>query len=250
MPRRSCFSILAALLLIACNDPARPGKRIGKPANPAVLCACKPFHHQRRLADRVQEWNSSKKRASRHHCGRNTRMAARAGAGSSNGKVGQGADPVSCRQGLSANCFFRSSDCDLHLEISGEASKDAPRMIVETPGTSEYCSPRTTLFAELQSRGITDRCESGALATLSSGSNWCAFSGSGTSRVVCQRQRQSRYPMGAAPGDDQDFALTMSRYVIGAPVTRERWLDRDFRIANLRRADKRYRGSAASDPTG
>ena len=43
----------------------------------------------------------------------------------------------------------------MHLEISEEARKNAPRMVVETPGTAEYCSPRTTLFADLQHAGIT-----------------------------------------------------------------------------------------------
>jgi len=51
--------------------------------------------------------------------------------------------------------FFRSSDCDLHLEISEDPGKGAPRMIVETPGTSEYCSPRASLFEDLERRGIT-----------------------------------------------------------------------------------------------
>src|SRR5205823_2315483 len=51
--------------------------------------------------------------------------------------------------------FFRSSDCDLHLEISETPNKSAPRMIVETPGTMEYCEPRASLFVDLKRRGIT-----------------------------------------------------------------------------------------------
>lgn len=38
-----------------------------------------------------------------------------------------------------------SFDCDVHLEISDTPSKTAPRVIVETPIDSEYCSNRQAL---------------------------------------------------------------------------------------------------------
>lgn len=50
--------------------------------------------------------------------------------------------------------FLRKSDCDLHMEVSDLPDKDAPRMIIETPGTAEYCEARTNLYSDLQQRGI------------------------------------------------------------------------------------------------
>ena len=38
-----------------------------------------------------------------------------------------------------------SFDCDVHLEISDTPAKTAPRLIVETPIDSEYCSSRRAL---------------------------------------------------------------------------------------------------------
>jgi hypothetical protein len=49
-----------------------------------------------------------------------------------------------------ANAYLQSArlisfDCDVHLEISDTPSKTAPRVIVETPIDSEYCSSRKAL---------------------------------------------------------------------------------------------------------
>lgn len=49
-----------------------------------------------------------------------------------------------------SNAFLQNArlidfDCDVHLEISGTSSKTAPRVIVETPIDSEYCSSRQNL---------------------------------------------------------------------------------------------------------
>lgn len=49
-----------------------------------------------------------------------------------------------------ANAYLQSArlisfDCDVHLEISDTPSKTAPRVIVETPIDSEYCSNRRAL---------------------------------------------------------------------------------------------------------
>jgi hypothetical protein len=41
------------------------------------------------------------------------------------------------------------NDCDIHLEISESASKNAPRVIVETPVDAEYCPARRTIQSEL-----------------------------------------------------------------------------------------------------
>jgi hypothetical protein len=45
-------------------------------------------------------------------------------------------------------------DCDIHIEISASADKDAPRVIVETPHTASYCSARHNLAAQLNAHGV------------------------------------------------------------------------------------------------
>ena len=47
----------------------------------------------------------------------------------------------------------QTGDCDLHLEISATPTKNAPRVMVETPIDSEYCAARQTLQSQLQQRG-------------------------------------------------------------------------------------------------
>lgn len=47
------------------------------------------------------------------------------------------------------------SDCDIHIEIAGSASKTAPRVIVETPVDQEYCMARRTIQSQLAAHGIT-----------------------------------------------------------------------------------------------
>jgi hypothetical protein len=42
-----------------------------------------------------------------------------------------------------------AADCDVHFEISQTADKSAPRMIVETPVDSEYCSARQNAQSQL-----------------------------------------------------------------------------------------------------
>ena len=42
-----------------------------------------------------------------------------------------------------------AADCDVHLEISQTADKNAPRVIVETPVDSEFCSARQNEQAQL-----------------------------------------------------------------------------------------------------
>ena len=51
--------------------------------------------------------------------------------------------------------FLRKGDCDLHIEVSDQPDKNAPRMIIETPGRTEYCPARTGMYSDLQKRGIT-----------------------------------------------------------------------------------------------
>jgi len=47
-----------------------------------------------------------------------------------------------------------AADCDVHFEISQTAGKSAPRVIVETPVDSEYCSARQTAQAQLAKHGF------------------------------------------------------------------------------------------------
>jgi len=42
-----------------------------------------------------------------------------------------------------------AADCDVHFEISQTADKNAPRVIVETPVDSEYCSARQAAQSQL-----------------------------------------------------------------------------------------------------
>ncbi len=44
-------------------------------------------------------------------------------------------------------------DCDIHVEIADTTSKTAPRVIVETPVDSEYCSARQQFASALASHG-------------------------------------------------------------------------------------------------
>jgi hypothetical protein len=58
-----------------------------------------------------------------------------------------------------ANAFLQNAsvnpgDCDVHLEISATADRNAPRVIVETPVDSEYCSARQQIQAQLKAHGF------------------------------------------------------------------------------------------------
>jgi hypothetical protein len=159
MTLRSSFQgllILGTLLSVACNDPARPGKRIGKAMTSAALCACKPTHITK------DDWRIEFKNGSLPH---NEPVDGTVAAilewpeGTEPGRraARSGRELILYRihKAYLQTVFFRASDCDLHLEISDEQNKVAPRMIVETPGTQDYCSSRAILFADLLRRGIT-----------------------------------------------------------------------------------------------
>jgi hypothetical protein len=58
-----------------------------------------------------------------------------------------------------ANAFLQeasvnAADCDVHFEISQTADKNAPRVIVETPVDSEYCSARQNAQSQLAKHGF------------------------------------------------------------------------------------------------
>jgi hypothetical protein len=47
-----------------------------------------------------------------------------------------------------------AADCDVHMEISQTQGKTAPRVIVETPVDSEYCSARQNIQMQLKQHGF------------------------------------------------------------------------------------------------
>ena len=47
-----------------------------------------------------------------------------------------------------------AADCDVHMEISQTADKSAPRVILETPVDSEYCSARQAVQSQLAKHGV------------------------------------------------------------------------------------------------
>jgi len=57
-------------------------------------------------------------------------------------------------QAFLQNASVNPADCDVHLEISQTADKTAPRVIVETPVDSEYCSARKNIQAQLSQHGF------------------------------------------------------------------------------------------------
>lgn len=69
-----------------------------------------------------------------------------------------------------AHAFLRSAelfagDCDISMEISDATDTNVPRVIVETPIDSEYCSARRDLQSQLAAHGFTLSPQSGELPT-------------------------------------------------------------------------------------
>ncbi len=52
------------------------------------------------------------------------------------------------------NASVNPADCDVHLEISETADRTAPRVVVETPVDSEYCSARKNIQTQLSQHGF------------------------------------------------------------------------------------------------
>jgi hypothetical protein len=57
-------------------------------------------------------------------------------------------------QSFLQNVSVNSEDCDVDLEISQTADRNAPRVIVETPVDSEFCSARINIQAQLAQHGF------------------------------------------------------------------------------------------------
>jgi hypothetical protein len=57
-------------------------------------------------------------------------------------------------QAFLQNASINGEDCDVDLEISLTADKNAPRVIVETPVDSEYCTARHNIQSQLAQHGF------------------------------------------------------------------------------------------------
>lgn len=53
------------------------------------------------------------------------------------------------------NASVNTADCDVHMEISATPDRTAPRVIVETPVDSEYCTARKNIQTQLAQHGFT-----------------------------------------------------------------------------------------------
>lgn len=145
----------AVLALGSCNDPARPGKKQGKPIETNLLCACRPTHITK------DDWRIEFKNGPLPSGEpQDTSVAAILAwpegpePGARSPRSGRELALYRVRKAYLQTVFFRKSDCDFHLEVSEQADKNAPRMIIETPGASEYCLARTNLYSELKRLGI------------------------------------------------------------------------------------------------
>lgn len=139
----------------ACHDPARPGARRGKPINTALLCACKPTHITKDDW-RIEYKNGALPKAEPEDITVGAILAWPPGPdpGPRTARSGNELKMFRIRKAYMQTAFFRRSDCDLHVELSEQPEKNAPRMIVETPGAPDYCASRTEVYSDLQRSGI------------------------------------------------------------------------------------------------
>ena len=148
--------LLVIILLTACNDPARPGNKVGKPVEATLLCACKPTHI---TPDdwRIEFKNGSLPQTQPTEISVATMLAWPQGPepGRRTPRSGRELTLFHVPKAYLQAVFLRKGDCDLHIEVSEQPDKNAPRMIIETPGSPEYCSARTGLSAGMLKRGIT-----------------------------------------------------------------------------------------------
>jgi hypothetical protein len=64
-------------------------------------------------------------------------------------------------QAFLQNVSVNGEDCDVNLEISQTADRNAPRVIVETPVDSEFCSARQSIQSQLAKHGFRLDAEHG-----------------------------------------------------------------------------------------
>ncbi len=150
------LSLAWVLGLFGCSDPARPGNRKGKPISTTLLCDCKPTHITK------DDWRIEHKNGPLPHLEpEDTTVVAilswpeGSEPGPRSPRTGRELKKYRIHRAYMQTVFLRKGDCDLHIEISEQPDKAAPRMIVETPGSPDYCEARTTMYADLRHRGIT-----------------------------------------------------------------------------------------------
>lgn len=149
--------LIAGLLLSAsCSDPARPGKKQGNAIDTSLLCACKPTHITK------DDWRIEFKNGTLpQRPPKEVAIAAILGwpegpePGARTPRSGRELNLFHVQKAYLQSVFLRKSDCDLHMEVSEQPGKNAPRMIIETPGTPDYCDSRSGIFEALRQNGIT-----------------------------------------------------------------------------------------------
>jgi len=62
---------------------------------------------------------------------------------------------VHISQAYLQNASVNPGDCDVHMEISQIPDKSAPRVVIETPVDSEYCTARQNIQSKLSQHGFT-----------------------------------------------------------------------------------------------
>ncbi len=83
--------------------------------------------------------------------------------GSTAPRTGRELQMFSIPQAFAQSAGIVGVDCDIHVEISDTADKNAPRVIVETPIDSEYCDARRSLRDGLAAHGFTLSTTSGEI---------------------------------------------------------------------------------------
>ncbi len=69
-------------------------------------------------------------------------------------RTGRELQLVHVAQAYLENASVNQGDCDIHMEVSQTADKNAPRVIVETTVDSEYCMARQTVQSKLKQHGF------------------------------------------------------------------------------------------------
>ena len=151
--------VLCALMLFfsSCEGSAAPGRRHGTPVREDQICECKP------TAISADDWRIAVKNVAipndlapidvtvqeilHWHEGHMPVATAP--------RTGPELQIYRIRRAYVQAAFLRDGDCDFDIEISGEPGKDAPRMVVETPGMREFCLARRDFIAGLRRNGIT-----------------------------------------------------------------------------------------------
>jgi hypothetical protein len=134
-------TICLLMSLCACNDPARPGNRVGKAVSENLLCSCEPTHITK------DDWRIEFKNGSLPQGEPRETTVAHILSWPEGPEPGprtprSGNELVLWRisKAYMQTAFLREGDCDLHVELAELPDKNAPRMIVETPGRPDYCA--------------------------------------------------------------------------------------------------------------